>query len=115
MRTGHWPLDRGDPGRIAIADRAKSARVLSLAYGSLGFVLQKFEKLDEARGAYTDALLHAESAGDAGSVATTRLNLATIASAWGIVTGILISLSGTVAWPPSRKTTWSCWQMRRSG
>jgi serine/threonine-protein kinase PknK len=66
-----------------IAEKTGEARVLSVAWGSLGFVFQKIDKLDEARGAYEKALTYAEEAGDAGSVATTRLNLATLAKMRG--------------------------------
>ncbi|HZF47991.1 MAG TPA: sigma 54-interacting transcriptional regulator [Polyangiaceae bacterium] len=54
-------------------------RILSVTLGSLAFALQRDNHLSDAKIAYEEALAAAERAGDAGSVATIRLNLASIA------------------------------------
>ncbi|MBL8744056.1 MAG: protein kinase, partial [Myxococcales bacterium] len=67
-------------------------RTLSIALGSLAFALQRTGKLEEAQVAYEEALENAQVAGDAGTVATTRLNLATVAKARGDLAKALVHL-----------------------
>ncbi|MDI1429375.1 sigma 54-interacting transcriptional regulator [Polyangium sorediatum] len=71
-------------------------RILSVALGSLAFALQRDDQLDPAKAAYEEALSAAEQAGDAGSVATTRLNLAGIAKAQGDLAAALMHLEAAV-------------------
>ncbi|MDI1477537.1 sigma 54-interacting transcriptional regulator [Polyangium sp. y55x31] len=71
-------------------------RILSVALGSLAFALQRDDQLDPAKTAYEEALSAAEQAGDAGSVATTRLNLAGIAKAQGDLAAALMHLEAAV-------------------
>jgi serine/threonine-protein kinase PknK len=65
---------------VDIARRSGDRRVEGLALASLALGLQRSDRLGEAKRAYEEALEAAEDAGDAGGVATVRLNLATIAS-----------------------------------
>jgi serine/threonine-protein kinase PknK len=92
-------LERAD-GRlresVASARALGDDRVLALALGSLGFGLQKADRLDEARVAYDEARAAAERAGDAGSVATTRLNLASIAKTQGDLGNAISHLEAAV-------------------
>ena len=72
-----------------LREAAASARVLgdlrveALVLGSLAMALQRADKLREARKAFDDALDRAETAGDAGTVANTRLNLGVLANIEG--------------------------------
>jgi DNA-binding NtrC family response regulator/tetratricopeptide (TPR) repeat protein len=68
---------------VRLARGVSEPRILSVALGSLAFALQRDDHLVEAKVAYEEGLLAAEEAGDAGSVATTRLNLAGIAKSQG--------------------------------
>ena len=68
---------------VRLARLVGEPRGLSLALGSLAFALQRDDRITEAKTANEEALAAAEEAGDAGSVATTRLNLAAIANAQG--------------------------------
>jgi transcriptional regulator with GAF, ATPase, and Fis domain/tetratricopeptide (TPR) repeat protein len=68
---------------VRLARGVAEPRILSVALGSLAFALQRDDRLVEAKVAYEEGLLAAEEAGDAGSVATTRLNLAGIAKSQG--------------------------------
>jgi transcriptional regulator with GAF, ATPase, and Fis domain/tetratricopeptide (TPR) repeat protein len=68
---------------VRLARGVSEPRILSVALGSLAFALQRDDHLVEAKIAYEEGLLAAEEAGDAGSVATTRLNLAGIAKSQG--------------------------------
>lgn len=71
-------------------------RILSVALGSLAFALHRDAQLDAAKTAYEQALEAAERAGDAGSVATTRLNLAGIAKNQGDIAASLRHLEAAV-------------------
>jgi DNA-binding NtrC family response regulator len=64
---------------VRIARAIGEPRILSVTLGSLAFALQRDSHLSDAKIAYEEALAAAEQAGDAGSVATIRLNLASIA------------------------------------
>src|SRR5262249_46788408 len=68
-------------------------RLRSVALASLAFALQRDDHLVEAKQAYAEALSAAEEAGDAGSVATTQLNLGVIAKAEGDVAGAIRHLA----------------------
>jgi DNA-binding NtrC family response regulator len=68
---------------VRLARLVGEPRGLSLALGSLAFALQRDDRITEAKAANEEALAAAEEAGDAGSVATIRLNLAGIANAQG--------------------------------
>ncbi len=67
-------------GAAAIAARSGARRARALALGSLALALQRNDRLSEAKQAYEQALEAAEEAGDVGAVATTRLNLAALAT-----------------------------------
>ena len=73
--AGRQPRRRpaGDLARPSSA-RARSSlpRREALAYASLGFVLQRADRLDEARDTYRAALTACERAGDAGTLATVQ-------------------------------------------
>lgn len=71
-------------------------RTLSIALGSLAFVLQRTGKLDAAQIAYEEALANAQTARDAGTLATTRLNLAGVAKAKGDLAAALEHLEAAV-------------------
>ncbi len=81
---------------VELAERAGSARVAALAYGSLGLAQQRTDQLADARASYTSALDAAERARDAGNVATLRLNLAALASQEGDVAAALGHLEAAV-------------------
>jgi transcriptional regulator with GAF, ATPase, and Fis domain len=81
---------------VAAARALAEPRVLSVALSSMAFSLQRQGKLDEARPAYEEALAHAEHAGDAGTVATTRLNLAGIAKAQSELAQAIVHLEAAV-------------------
>ncbi|MBM4375828.1 MAG: sigma 54-interacting transcriptional regulator [Deltaproteobacteria bacterium] len=80
----------------ALARIPGEPRVAAVAFGSLAFALQRSDKLADAEVAYLDALEHAERAGDAGYVATTRLNLGTIAHQRGDIGSALAHLEAAV-------------------
>jgi transcriptional regulator with GAF, ATPase, and Fis domain/tetratricopeptide (TPR) repeat protein len=67
-------------GAAAVAARSGDRRAQALALGSLALALQRNDRLSEAKRAYEQALEAAEEAGDVGAVATTRLNLAALAT-----------------------------------
>jgi serine/threonine-protein kinase PknK len=81
---------------VRIARGVGEPRVLSLALGSLAFALQRDDHLVEAKVAYEEGLGAAEDAGDAGSVATTRLNLAGIEKAQGDLVATIRHLEAAV-------------------
>jgi serine/threonine-protein kinase PknK len=81
---------------VRIARTLENPRLLSVALGSLAFALQRDAQLDAAKAAYEEALEAAERAGDAGSVATTRLNLAGIAKNQGDIAASLVHLEAAV-------------------
>jgi serine/threonine-protein kinase PknK len=86
-----WLSESVDLGR-ALED----PRTLSIALGSLAFVLQRAGRLDDAQSAYDEALKNAEAASDAGTLATTRLNLAGVAKAKGDLAQALVHLEAAV-------------------
>ena len=81
---------------VAVARAAADERTLAVALGSLAFALQRDDKLDEAQRAHEEALELAEAAGDAGHIATTRLNLAGINKTRGDVAAALTHLEAAV-------------------
>jgi serine/threonine-protein kinase PknK len=81
---------------VRLARALGEPRILSVALGSLAFALQRNEQLAEAKAAYEAGLRSAEEAGDAGSVATMRLNLAGIAKSQGDLAGAIGSLEASV-------------------
>lgn len=81
---------------VRLARILAEPRILSVALGSLAFALQRDAQLDAAKVAYEEALEAAERAGDAGSVATTRLNLAGIAKNRGDIAAALVHLEAAV-------------------
>jgi transcriptional regulator with GAF, ATPase, and Fis domain/Tfp pilus assembly protein PilF len=68
---------------IDVARRASAGRIEALVHSSLAIAHQRAGRPGEARKAYREAIDAAESAGDASAVATTRLNLGTLAWAEG--------------------------------
>jgi len=85
-------LDRA----VGLARKLGEPRILSVALGSLAFALQRDDRLTDAKSAYEEGLAAAEQAGDAGSVATVRLNLAGIAKTQGDIAGSLSHLEAAV-------------------
>jgi transcriptional regulator with GAF, ATPase, and Fis domain len=81
---------------VDVARSARNGRVLAVALGSLAFALKRDDQLDEAEHANMEALEVAEQAGDAGHVATTRLNLATIARIRGDLGAAITHLEAAV-------------------
>lgn len=81
---------------VKVARSAGHERMLAVALGSLAFALQRNDRLDDAESAHKEALGLAENAGDAGHVATTRLNLAGIAKTRGDVAGAIGHLEAAV-------------------
>ena len=81
---------------VRLARGVAEPRILSVALGSLAFALQRDDHLAEAKIAYEEGLGAAEEAGDAGSVATTRLNLAGIAKSQGDLAGAIRHLEAAV-------------------
>jgi DNA-binding NtrC family response regulator/tetratricopeptide (TPR) repeat protein len=81
---------------VRLARLLAEPRLLSVALASLGFALQRDDHLAEAKAAYEEGLAAAEEAGDAGSVATTRLNLAGIAKTQGDVASAIRHLEAAV-------------------
>ncbi|MCK6586263.1 MAG: protein kinase, partial [Polyangiaceae bacterium] len=71
-------------------------RILSVTLGSLAFAFQRDNHLANAKIAYEEALSAAERAGDAGSVATIRLNLASIAQTQADPAGAIGHLEAAV-------------------
>jgi serine/threonine-protein kinase PknK len=84
-----------DEARQEIAsaiERARSEQQLrleALAYASLGFVLQRADRLDEARDTYRAALTACERAGDAGTLATVQTSLAGLLKVRGDIAGAI--------------------------
>ncbi len=74
---------------VAGAREQKLSRLEALALASLGLVLQRSDRSDEARDAYRAALAAAERVGDAGTLATVQLNLAGLLKVRGDVAGAI--------------------------
>ena len=68
---------------VDLAKSSRDRRVEGLTLASLALALQRSELLSEAKTAYESALQAAEAAGEAGSVATIRLNLAALTQSQG--------------------------------
>ncbi|MBM4359065.1 MAG: sigma 54-interacting transcriptional regulator [Deltaproteobacteria bacterium] len=81
---------------VDLARHSNDPRLLALALGSIAFAHQRGERLVDAEDAHAEALTYAEQAGDAGQVATTRLNLATIAHKRGDFASTLTHLEAAV-------------------
>ncbi len=81
---------------VAVARASDQPRPPAVALASLALALQRCDRLDEAQAAHRESLGLAEKAGDAGSVAATRLNLAGIAKTKGDVAGALAHLEAAV-------------------
>ena len=91
---------------MELVERAKIDKAFDeLSLGKTGLV-------DEAAAARVG---HMVGVGPRKSSAAGQRRRATMESAWATVTGILISLTGTVRTPPSRNTTWSFVHPRSSG
>jgi len=84
-----------DEGRQDIStaiERARDDQLLrleALAYASLGFVLQRADRIDEARDTYRAALTACERAGDAGTLATVQTSLAGLLKVRGDIAGAI--------------------------
>jgi serine/threonine-protein kinase PknK len=73
-------------------ERARSAQLLrveALGLASLGFVLQRADRIDEAQGTYRQALTACERAGDAGTLATVQTSLAGLLKVRGDIAGAI--------------------------
>lgn len=81
---------------VSLARAAGEPRLAAVAFGSLAFAYQRSDKLSDAEASYLEALENAERAGDAGHVATTRLNLGTIAHQRGDLGAALGHLEAAV-------------------
>jgi transcriptional regulator with GAF, ATPase, and Fis domain len=68
---------------VSLAKSSRDRRVEGLTLASLALALQRTDLLSEAKTAYESALQAAEAAGEAGSVATIRLNLASLTQSQG--------------------------------
>ena len=85
-------LERGVRHARAVGE----SRILSVTLGALAFALQREDRLDDASAAYAEGLGAAEQAGDAGTVATMRLNLAGIAKNRGDLASAIEHLEAAV-------------------
>ncbi len=73
-------------------ERARAGQLLrveALGLASLGFVLQRADRIDEARDTYRHALTACERAGDAGTLATVQPNLASLLKVRGDIAGAI--------------------------
>jgi transcriptional regulator with GAF, ATPase, and Fis domain len=68
---------------------AQQLRLEALALASLGFVLQRADRIDEARDTYRSALGACERAGDAGTLATVQTSLAALLKVRGDIAGAI--------------------------
>jgi transcriptional regulator with GAF, ATPase, and Fis domain len=84
-----------DEARIEISaaiERARSEqrlRLEALGLTSLGFVLQRADRIDEAQSTYRLALVACERAGDAGTLATVQTSLAGLLKVRGDIAGAI--------------------------
>jgi tetratricopeptide (TPR) repeat protein len=74
---------------IERARAAQQLRLEALALASLGFVLQRADRIDEARDRYRAALTACERAGDAGTLATVQTSLAALLKVRGDIAGAI--------------------------
>ncbi|HEY5373132.1 MAG TPA: sigma 54-interacting transcriptional regulator [Polyangiaceae bacterium] len=88
-------LGKHDEAEAALEHALKEAlsqtapRLEALALGSLGLVLQRSDRNDEARDAYRRTIAAAERASDAGALATAQLNLAGLLKIRGDIAGAI--------------------------
>jgi transcriptional regulator with GAF, ATPase, and Fis domain len=74
---------------VTRARAAEQARLEALSLASLGFVLQRADRIDEARDTYRTALSACERAGDAGTLATVQTSLAGLLKVRGDIAGAI--------------------------
>lgn len=95
-------LGRHDEARELLTRAVMRARELdspraeSVALTCLGFALQRHDRMDEARKFYEEGLVAGEKAGDAGMLATLRLNLAGLLKMRGDIAGAIQHFEGAV-------------------
>ncbi len=95
--TGKVDLARATLERaVSLARSIPDRRLEGLALACLAFVLQRGDKLGEAKAALESALEAAEFSGDAGAVANIRLNLGVIARMQGDFAGALSHFEAAV-------------------
>jgi serine/threonine-protein kinase PknK len=80
----------------AEAHSSPDRRVCAVVLSSLATGLLRADKLAEARRAYEEALDAAEAAGDAGTVGSTRLNLAVVGQSEGDLAGAIKHLEAAI-------------------
>ncbi len=95
-RGHHEEAKRTLSDSVRLARETADQRLLSVTLGSLAVALQRNDELELSQATYLEALDAAEAAGDAGSVATMRLNLAGIAKRRGDLVTALRSLEAAV-------------------
>ncbi len=83
-------------GAVDAAKKVHDARILGVALGSLAIAHQRFGRAKEARAVSQEALVAAEEARDAWTLATTRLNLGGLAKADGDLGEALVHLEASV-------------------
>jgi transcriptional regulator with GAF, ATPase, and Fis domain len=81
---------------VTVGKKVQDTRILGVAFGSLAIAHQRFGRAKEARDAYQEALAAAETARDAWTLATTRLNLGSSAKNDGDLGEALIHLEAAV-------------------
>jgi transcriptional regulator with GAF, ATPase, and Fis domain len=74
---------------VARARETEQPRLEALALASLGFALQRADRIDEARDTYRAALTASERAGDAGTLATVQTSLAGLLKVRGDIAGAI--------------------------
>lgn len=95
-------LGRHDEARELLTRAVMRARELdspraeSVALTCLGLALQRHDRMDEARKFYEEGLVAGEKAGDAGMLATLRLNLAGLLKMRGDIAGAIQHFEGAV-------------------
>lgn len=81
---------------VSIAKKVQDARTMGVALGSLAIAHQRFGRAKEAREVSHEALASAETARDAWTLATTRLNLGALAKNDGDLGEALVHLEAAV-------------------
>ncbi|MFO0569518.1 MAG: sigma 54-interacting transcriptional regulator [Polyangiaceae bacterium] len=95
-------LGRHDEARELLTQAVTRAReshfprAESVALTCLGFALQRNDRMEEARKFYEEGLTAGEKAGDAGMLATLRLNLAGLLKVRGDIAGAIQHFEGAV-------------------
>jgi len=74
---------------VELAQAEQAPRVEAVALVSRGLVLQRDDRIDEARDAYEQCIIAGERAGDAGLLSTAQLNLAGLLKVSGDVAGAI--------------------------